>query len=237
MQTTAWHLCYSDHRDCSVSEHTELSSFWTPEYFTVWTHPGVKAAPGSTHSAVSQSDRLSSFISLIEVEGHWYLICIFLYLPCSCPLLFFFFFFLLSFFSYFTSFSKEIMIQVLVSSVNRTILVWREMNVCQEIGVRGKSPGTGCGGRLGLPGVTPGSSASPTLGLYLVQGGVCTTQRGTWPVFARRTRDHVVAPWHRVILEVSSSLDINLGSDPLGSRIHEPYAPLWTSGSSAVKWE
>lgn len=96
---------------------------------------------------------LSPYLS--EVGGHLYLICIFLYLSCLLLVpsaLFFFSFSLLSFFL--TAFSKETMIQVPVRSVNTNVFVWSGMNVCQEIGVPRKRPGTGCGGQLGLPGAS-----------------------------------------------------------------------------------
>lgn len=82
--------------------------------------------------------------------------------------------------------------------------------------------------------VMSSSSASLILGLYLVKGDVCTTQRSLTSFRWMNRRDSG-ASWDGIILEVSSSLDIALGASPLGSRIHEPCEPLWTSVSSSVK--
>lgn len=82
--------------------------------------------------------------------------------------------------------------------------------------------------------VMSSSSASLRLGLYVVKGDVCTTQRSLTSFCWINRRDSG-ASWDGIILEVSSSLDVVLGSSPLGSRIHEPCEPLWTSVSSSVR--
>lgn len=66
----------------------------------------------------------------------------------------FFFLLLNSSFSYCTSFSKDIMIQVLVSSAIRNILVWGEWSdgCVLRRRVPRKRPSISCTGRLGLPG-------------------------------------------------------------------------------------
>lgn len=81
-----------------------------------------------------------SFPQLREIESHLYVF------SCVSPARgLSSFVFLLSFFLSSPRFSKEIMIQGPVSSVNKTILVWREMDVCRETRVPREKPGTAVG--------------------------------------------------------------------------------------------